>query len=98
MFDNISHCKRMVLRLTFVDDWFFLPEVGESGEGLDTIVLGESLVVNFDKIHTECVRVVINLFEFFQHFVACYTASRICKQTGTHYFHVRGNYIRNIES
>jgi hypothetical protein len=66
---------------TFVNDRFLLPEVRKSGEVLDAIVLGESLVVDFDEVHPESVCVVIYLLELGKDFVARQTAPRVWKHT-----------------
>lgn len=64
---------------TFIDDGLLLPEIGESRKFSDAILFGESLVVDFDEIHTERIGIVVNLFKFFEYLVASGTTSSICK-------------------
>jgi len=64
---------------TFVDDGFLLPEVREGREVLDPIMLSESLVVDFDKVHPESICIVIYLLELGEDLVTRQTTSSICK-------------------
>lgn len=63
---------------TFVNDRLLLTEIREGGELRDAILLCESLVVDLDEVYSKGIRVVIDLLEFFQNFIACNAASRIC--------------------
>lgn len=47
--------------VTFIDDGFLLSEVREGREVLDAVVLGQPLVVDLDKVHSEVVRVIVDL-------------------------------------
>lgn len=63
--------------LTLEDDRLPLAEVGERGEGLNAILLGQSFVVDLDEVHAKRVRVVVDLFQFSQYLVACRAASSV---------------------
>jgi hypothetical protein len=47
-------------RLTLVDDGLLLAEVGECREGLDSVLLCESLVVDFDEVDAKVVGVIVD--------------------------------------
>lgn len=68
---------RHIYILTLIDDRFLLAEVGERGKGLDAILLGQTLVVDLDKVHAEGVRVIVDFLQLGEHLVACRAASRI---------------------
>lgn len=68
---------RKSLSLTFVNDRFPLAEVCEGRKVLDAILLGQSFIVDLDEVDTEMVRVIVNLLQLGQHFVACRATSRI---------------------
>lgn len=48
----------MYIRRRFID----LPEVRERRKRLDAILFGQALVVDLNKVHTEGVGVVVDLF------------------------------------
>jgi hypothetical protein len=59
--DRCTLSARSVAKtLTLVDDRFLLPEVGERGEGLDSVLLGQPFVVDFDEVHAKIVGVIVN--------------------------------------
>lgn len=60
-------------------DRLLLTEIREGREVLDAVLLGQSLVVDLDEIDAKVVRVIVDLFQFGQDFVAGCAASCICK-------------------
>lgn len=63
--------------LTFVNDRFLFTEIREGREVLDSVLLGQSFVVDLDEVDPEMIRVVVDLLQFGQHFVARRATSRI---------------------
>lgn len=70
---------KSLCNLTFVNDRFLLAKVCEGWKILDTILLGQSFIVDLDEVDTEMIRVIVNLLQLGQHFVACRATSRIWK-------------------
>lgn len=62
---------------TFVNNGLLLPEIGERWEFGDAIVFGQSFIVDFDKVHTEGVGVVVDLLQLLQHAIARGAAASI---------------------
>ncbi|KZC09823.1 hypothetical protein WN55_00469, partial [Dufourea novaeangliae] len=73
----------IVSRQTFVNDRLLFTEIRECWEVFDTILLGQSFVVDLDEIDPEVVRVVVDLLQFGQHLVACRAASCVCNHIST---------------
>lgn len=69
--------------LTIVYDWFFFAEICKRREVFDTILLRQSFIVDFDKVDSKVVCIVVDFLQFGQDFVACGATSSICRQITT---------------
>lgn len=47
---------------TFVNDWLLLAEIRECWKILDAVMFGQPFIVYFHEIHSEAVRIVVDIF------------------------------------
>jgi hypothetical protein len=67
----------MLELLTIVNNRFLFSEIGECRKVLDSIMLSQSFVIDFNKVHSKNISIIIDLFQFSKYFITGKTASGI---------------------